>query len=185
MGVTAGKTFKVSSIAITDREGKQEEIKLEGKGSPSGTPEVSGQATAHLRVQSVPGGFGVIAKDGKILARAKTKDKANALMADMQHGPLQIKTIRGTTETVPAETLKQSGEGKKAANQPQTAHNDDILELTSPPADTGIQQYIAELPKEQRAYAAAAWKAFQELTPEQREDLEGQNHDRWLDTLDV
>src|SRR5205807_481747 len=33
MGVTAGKTFKVSSIAITDREGKQEEIKLEGKGT--------------------------------------------------------------------------------------------------------------------------------------------------------
>lgn len=43
MPITAGKEFTVNSIAITDRSGKQEEIKLEGKGSETLKWEVVGE----------------------------------------------------------------------------------------------------------------------------------------------
>ena len=106
MDVTHGKKFTVDEVAITDKQGEQEVVKLEGKKAEPrreswrSKPAQAATSPEKLTVHSIPGGYGVIGEGGKILDRAKTRAKAEAMLADRQHGPLVIKTIHGTTEAV-------------------------------------------------------------------------------------
>lgn len=95
VGMTAsqGETFRINSIAITDRQGNQTNVALQGK--------------SESQVKVRPAGSAPI---------PPKRTESAAEKADREHGPLVIKSVLGgRSETLPASKLKtEEGERKGA-----------------------------------------------------------------------